>query len=167
MMQTPKKHKSVKEREESPTGVQLWLVLMKAFHALSAFASETLRNSGLSDSEFRVLEALLHKGKLPVNEIGAKVFLAPGTVSVAVDKLLRLGFVTRVEDKDDRRIRRVDLTTKGRTLIEHIFAAHAARMNELIEVLSPKEARRLADALKTLGKSAASQLDREPGSSVS
>ena len=46
-------------------GVQLWLVLMKAFHSISAYAMHTLRDSGLSDSDFRVLEALLHKGPLP------------------------------------------------------------------------------------------------------
>jgi hypothetical protein len=38
----------------------------------------------LGDSDFRVLEALLHKGPLPVNTLGPKVWLTPGSISVAV-----------------------------------------------------------------------------------
>ena len=43
------------------TGVRVWLVLMKAFHAIAAHAADSLRGTGLGDSDFRVLEALLHK----------------------------------------------------------------------------------------------------------
>jgi MarR family 2-MHQ and catechol resistance regulon transcriptional repressor len=41
----------------------------------------------LGESDFRVLEVLLHKGPMPVNAIGPKVYLNLGSVSVAVDRL--------------------------------------------------------------------------------
>ena len=65
---------------QDTSGVHVWLVLTKAFHALMAQAAESLNLSqaGLGDSEFRVLEVLLHKGPLPVNTIGPKVWLTPG-----------------------------------------------------------------------------------------
>ena len=45
---------------------------------------------GPENSDFRVLELLLHKGlTTPVNAIGPKVNLNPGSVSVAVDRLYR------------------------------------------------------------------------------
>src|SRR6202022_4691788 len=71
------------------SGVHVWLVLMKAYHALAARAEESLSLSetGLGDSDFRVLEALLSKGSMPVNTIGPKVWLTPGSISVAVDRL--------------------------------------------------------------------------------
>src|SRR5881628_3364689 len=94
------------------TGVHLWLVLMKAFHAISAHATATLAETGLGDSDFRVLEALLHKGPLPVNTIGPKVWLTPGSISVAVDRLEKTGLVKRT-NTDDRRVRLVELTAKG------------------------------------------------------
>jgi MarR family transcriptional regulator, 2-MHQ and catechol-resistance regulon repressor len=58
------------------------LVLAKAFRALATHAEESLNLSriGLGDSDFRVLEVLLHKGPLPVNTIGAKVWLTPGSI---------------------------------------------------------------------------------------
>jgi MarR family len=51
-----------------------------------------------------VLEALLHKGPLPVNTIGPKVHRTPGSISVAVDRLLEKGLVSRAESSEDRRV---------------------------------------------------------------
>jgi MarR family transcriptional regulator, 2-MHQ and catechol-resistance regulon repressor len=68
-----------------------------------------LEKSGLGDSDFRVLEVLLHKGPLPVNVIGPKVNLTPGSISVAVERLVAKGLVSRIECSEDRRVRFVDL----------------------------------------------------------
>ena len=48
---------------------------MKAFQALARHAEVSIKQTELADSDFRVLEALLHKGPLPVNTIGPKVLL--------------------------------------------------------------------------------------------
>jgi MarR family 2-MHQ and catechol resistance regulon transcriptional repressor len=61
-----------------------------------------IEKTGISDTDFRVLEALLHKGPLPVNTIGPKVHLTPGSMSVAIDRLLEKGLVSRAESPDDR-----------------------------------------------------------------
>ncbi|MDE1154532.1 MAG: MarR family winged helix-turn-helix transcriptional regulator [Acidobacteriaceae bacterium] len=148
-------------KENDPDGLRIWLLLIKSYHSLLECTAHTLRASGLGDSDFRVLEALLHKGPLPVNTIGAKVFLAPGSISVAVDRLLHNGLVTRDLSTADRRVRMVSLTTKGRDLIEQVFAEHAAQINALTAEMPGKERRRLADSLKWLGKRAAQQLPEQ------
>src|ERR1700745_3012237 len=114
---------------QDTSGVHVWLVLMKTFRALAAVAAKSLHASrtGLGDSDFRVLEALLHKGPLPVNTIGPKVWLTPGSISVAVDRLEEAGLVTR-KNTADRRVRLVELTAKGRALITKTFREHAATM---------------------------------------
>jgi MarR family transcriptional regulator, 2-MHQ and catechol-resistance regulon repressor len=68
---------------------------MKAFQALIPHAAGSIRRTELGDSDFRVLEVLLHKGPLPVNTIGPKVWLTPGSISVAVDRLVKKGLVAR------------------------------------------------------------------------
>lgn len=156
MQETAKIHST-----EGISGTKLWLVLMKAFHAMSSYAAQSISESGLGDSDFRVLEALLHKGPLAVNALGPKVFLTPGSISVAVDRLYKQGLVTRTESAKDRRIRTVALTAKGRRLIEKVFADHAAAMNALAEDLSAKERRRLAEGLKTLGQRATAVSSRK------
>jgi MarR family 2-MHQ and catechol resistance regulon transcriptional repressor len=137
---------------QDTSGVHIWLVLMKAFHALAAHAEESLNlsQSGLGDSDFRVLEVLLHKGPLPVNTIGPKVWLTPGSISVAVDRLENKGLVKR-KNTDDRRVRLVELTARGRTLISKTFRAHAAAMEDAADVLSNEERLMLLRILKKLG----------------
>jgi MarR family 2-MHQ and catechol resistance regulon transcriptional repressor len=136
-------------------GVHIWLIMMKAFNAVSGYANRSFQSHGLGDSDFRVLEALLHKGPLPVNTIGPKVFLTPGSISIAVDRLHGKGLVTRTESGADRRVRVVDLTPKGRDLIATIFSIHAEDMEKLAEILTPTERVQLVNALKRLGKHAA------------
>ena len=135
------------------SGVHVWLVLAKAFHALAADAEQSLNLSGagLGDSDFRVLEVLLHKGPLPVNTIGPIVWLTPGSISVAVDRLEKKALVKR-RNTDDRRVRLVELTAKGRALIAKTFREHAAAMEEAAAVLSKEEGLIVLRLLKKLGK---------------
>lgn len=147
--------RSKAEKSDKVSGTQLWLVLIKAYHSLLGFTEHTLKDSSLGESEFRILEALLHKGPMPVNTIGPKVFLTPGSISVAVDRLLKRGLVTRTNSSEDRRVRVVDLAPSGRRLIEQVFAAHARQVDRLAEVLSAKERRQIVRGLKAFGKAAA------------
>jgi MarR family 2-MHQ and catechol resistance regulon transcriptional repressor len=134
------------------SGVHVWLVLMKAFQALMPHAAESIERTELGDSDFRVLEALLHKGPLPVNTLGPKVWLTPGSISVAVDRLVKKGFVLRKDHPRDRRVRQVELTAKGRALITRGFREHAAAMEKVVGVLSKNERLTLLRLLKKLGK---------------
>jgi MarR family 2-MHQ and catechol resistance regulon transcriptional repressor len=150
---------SMKQKRTKPTkdssGVHLWLVFMKAFQALIPHAAESIKRTDLGDSDFRVLEALLHKGPLPVNTVGPKVWLTPGSISVAVDRLVKKGLVSRKGHAADRRVRQVELTPKGRALITRGFGEHAAAMENIAGVLSESERLTLLRLLKKLGKHAA------------
>ena len=143
-----------KQMQDS-SGVHVWLVLMKSFQALIPHAEESIKRTELGDSDFRVLEALLHKGPLPVNTVGPKVWLTPGSISVAVDRLVKKGLVSRKDHADDRRVRQVELTAKGRALIMRGFREHAEAMEDVVKVLSKKERLTLLRLLKKLGKHAA------------
>jgi MarR family 2-MHQ and catechol resistance regulon transcriptional repressor len=147
------KPKRVTKSQDS-SGVHVWLVFMKAFQALMPHAADSIERTELGDSDFRVLEALLHKGPLPVNTVGPKVWLTPGSISVAVDRLVKKGLVSRNDHPGDRRVRQVELTGKGRALITRGFREHAAAMETVVSVLSKNERLTLLRLLKKLGKHA-------------
>src|SRR6267154_578558 len=105
-----------------------WLVMMKAMRALTRYAAAGIEETGLGLSDFGVLEALLHKGPLPVNNIGPIVDLTPGSISIAVDRLFAKGLVSRVESAEDRRVRIVALTARGKALIDSAFRKHSGQM---------------------------------------
>jgi MarR family 2-MHQ and catechol resistance regulon transcriptional repressor len=138
----------------------VWLVMLKAMRALTRYATAGIEGTGLGDSDFRVLEVLLHKGPLPVNTIGPIVDLTPGSISIAVDRLVAKGLVSRVESTEDRRVRIVALTSQGRELIVPAFRKHAGQMKGVFSELSPEELRGFELALKKVGKRAAALMEQ-------
>ena len=132
--------------------------MIKAMRALTRYAAAGIEDTGLGDSDFRVLEVLLHKGPLPVNTIGPIVDLTPGSISVAVDRLFEKGLVSRVESIEDRRVRIVAFTPRGKNLIVPAFRKHASQIRRVFSDLGPEELRDLELALKKVGKRAAALL---------
>src|SRR5215469_7446150 len=131
----------------------VWLVMMKAMRALTRYAAADIEETGLGLSDFGVLEVLLHKGPLPVNTIGPIVDLT-GSISIAVDRLFAKGLVTRVESTEDRRVRIIALTPRGKDLIVRAFGKYSGQMRRVFSELSPEELRGLEVALKKVGKRA-------------
>jgi MarR family transcriptional regulator, 2-MHQ and catechol-resistance regulon repressor len=139
----------------------VWLVMMKAMRALTRYAAAGIEDTGLGDSDFRVLEVLLHKGPLPVNTIGPIVDLTPGSISIAVQRLVAKGLVTRVESAKDRRVRIVALSPRGKHLILSAFQKHSGQISRVFSELSHEELDRLEVALKKVGKRAAALMEQK------
>jgi MarR family transcriptional regulator, 2-MHQ and catechol-resistance regulon repressor len=144
--------KNVRDGSAGKTSTpHVWLVMWKAVHAIARQVDADLQRCGLSNTDFRVLEALLHKGPLPVNVIGPKVALTAGAISVAVDRLERRGLVQRVEGDRDKRIRIVALTKAGEKVISPVYRHHAALLERLLDPLSEAERASLVTMLKAVG----------------
>ncbi len=142
-------HASASEKTDA---THVFLILWKAYRAIFAKSEESRKNVGLGDSDFRVLEVLLHKGPLPVNVIGEKVELTTGSTTTAVDRMEAKWLVVRKNHPDDRRIRLVELTGKGRRLIEKAYAQHFVNMEKAMRSLSREDRAELIALLKRLGK---------------
>jgi MarR family transcriptional regulator, 2-MHQ and catechol-resistance regulon repressor len=78
----------------------------------------------------------------------------PGSVSVAVDRLYKKGFVSRVESSQDRRVRTVSLTEKGRKMFVPLFRRHAALIKRAFQDVSSEELPQLELILKKVGERA-------------
>ena len=152
------KHLDIKLNRETD-GVHLWLVLWKTTRALEARAAASIVSLGMCWSDFGVLEALLHKGPLAVNELGAKVLLTSGSITTAIDRLERRGMVERENDPRDRRTRLVRLTEAGKEVIRQAFAEHKRDMEQAAAPLNPKERAMLLKLLRQLGHG--SDLEKE------
>jgi MarR family 2-MHQ and catechol resistance regulon transcriptional repressor len=138
------------------SGVHLWLVLWKASRAVQAYAEKSITDLEMCGSDFGVLEVLLHKGPLPVNEIGKKIFLTSGSITVAVDRLEQKALVERRAHGTDRRARVVHLTREGKKVITRIYGQHATDLEQLASAsLTVKERATLIRLLKKIGYEAA------------
>ncbi len=128
---------------------------MKAHRALERVAIRSIETAGVGLSDFGVLELLLHKGSRPVNEIGRRIGLSSGAITIAVDRLAAQGLVVREPHPTDRRARIVCLSARGRRRAAALFAAHQAAMDEAGATLGTVERGTLVRLLKKLGTSVA------------
>jgi len=121
---------------------------------MEAHAHGSIVSMGLCASDFGVLEALLHKGPLPVNVLGKKLLLTSGSMTAAVDRLVARSLVERADHPSDRRVRVVALTAKGRKLITSAFARHESDLNAVVSILTRDERSNLVALLRKLGQRA-------------
>ena len=151
----------MREGRNRPQALHAWLIVLKTWQSMSRYLLPALLKEGLGESDFRVLEILLHKGPMPVNAIGPKVYLNPGSVSVAVDRLYKKGLVNRVECGEDRRVRTVSLTQKGRQMFVPLFRRHTALIQRAFQDISSEELEQLEVVLKKIGRRAESLAEKK------
>lgn len=134
----------------------LWIVLARSYHAIAAYIEQSLAAQRIGLSDFMALEVLLHKGPLSMSAIGAKILLANASMTAAIDRLDRLGLVTRQGSDCDRRVRLVDLTPAGRTLITQLYEQHAKELETIMADLPEADRQQLRRGLRTIGLAARS-----------
>jgi len=133
------------------TGSHIRLVLWKAAKAVDRVDRDSIRQTGLSLSDFAIMEALLHKGPLPINQIGEKVLLSSGSMTAAVNRLEKVGHVQRIQDPSDGRCFHVHLTKSGRRLVSKAFRQHAQNLEKAAGALTDDERNELVRLLKKIG----------------
>lgn len=132
-------------------GMAVVTSVMRAQQVLLARADAVLGGFGLTFARFEVLTLLsfTRHGELPMGKLGARLQVHPASVTSAVDRLERQGFVERRPHPTDGRTTLAVLTAEGRT----VAAEAGARLNaEVFEALGigPDEAGTLFGLLARL-----------------
>ena len=135
-------------------GAHIRLVLGRAAKAVEKVDRASIADTGLNISDFSIMEALLHKGALPVNTIGEKVLLTSGSMTAAINRLEQKKLVKRIRDPSDGRIFYVHLTRPGKKLIQAAFNRHKRNLDRIVDILSLEERKALIRLLKKIGKHA-------------
>lgn len=109
------------------------------------------REFGLTESQIAVLEALKHLGPLPQGELCRKMLRSGSNLTTVVDNLERDGLVNRTRAESDRRIQIVQLTAKGRELVDRALPVHVDRITRTMGALEPEEQHELGRLCRKLG----------------
>lgn len=126
--------------------------LTRAANAARSHVSRHLGDSGLTLSQFAVLEALYHLGPMSLSDIAQKILTTGGNLTMVVGNLEKQGLAHRRKSPEDRRVLIVALSGKGKALMRKLFPAHAAAILEYMGALSPAEQERLGNLCRKLGK---------------
>jgi DNA-binding MarR family transcriptional regulator len=87
---------------------------------------------------------------LTLKELAERIKLSLPAASRTIDDLVRRGFVERHEDMDDRRMKRVSVTDRGRHVIRKLNAARLNGLEQFAQTLTDDERHALGDALQAL-----------------
>ena len=126
--------------------------LMRAANALRMQATHQLDSTGLTLSQFAVLEALYHLGPMSLNEVARKILTTGGNLTMVAGNLEKQGLVNRRCSEKDARVYILSLSPKGKKLIGEIFPAHAASITDAVEALTAKEQKKLGELCRKLEK---------------
>jgi len=125
---------------------------MRAANAARAHASRNLGDSGLTLTQFAVLEALYHLGAMSLSEIAAKVLTTGGNLTMVAGNLERDELVERQRSPSDARVQVLHLSPKGKALMRRIFPLHAAAIAEFMSLLAGAEQEALGELCRKLGQ---------------
>ena len=143
---------SQSQRSQERLALVTYVKLMRAANSARNLASHSLIDTGVTLTQFAVLEALYHLGPMSLSDIAQKVLTTGGNLTMVVGNLERQGLARRQRAPEDGRVLIVVLTAKGKALIRQIFPRHAAAIAEFLSALSPQEQAQLGDLCRKLGK---------------
>jgi DNA-binding MarR family transcriptional regulator len=106
-----------------------------------------ITEAGLTLPQWVTLNLLHWAGAQSVTGIAEKLGLTSATASHLVERLVKAKFVERTEDPEDRRLKRVEISAAGRTLVTKMEAFKQREWEARIAELSPQARLELEHAL--------------------
>jgi DNA-binding MarR family transcriptional regulator len=136
----------------SDLSIKLGALLLRCMGGASSEVFKVIDESGLTFSQMKVLVELeaADEDARTVTALSEELGISAASASRAADGLVRKKLATRVEDPDDRRVRRLALTAKGRELADRIISARLAGLAEFTDSLESDERKKLEAALDAL-----------------
>lgn len=138
------------EDEARRRRVELNDLLTGTFNSIVRIEERALDNritKGLSITDMHTIAAVGLHEENPMSVVAARLGVTLATLTTAVNRLEREGFVRRVRAEDDRRKMMLSLTTKGRKVYRVHSLFHQRMVDDALAGLTEQEERVLASAL--------------------
>lgn len=123
--------------------------------------SQYAKSTGLSMPQFSILMQLHHKGPCGMSQISERFDISNAAASQLAEKLVQNKYIERAEDPNDRRAKVLQLTPKGKELINAGVTERYRWMDELMKSLSTNEKEKIYEALTILTEKAKEVENRE------
>jgi len=101
-------------------------------------------------AQFRVLEITSREPQWRMSDLAHRMALSPGSLTLMMDRLIEDGLISRGRSQDDRRVVIVQVTPKGRAMLEERRRVLHARVAAEIGKLPVQERSELAQAMGTI-----------------
>jgi len=127
--------------------------ISRASRQLERALARNFARFGLTNASYDVLASLRRAGppyRLSPTQLYQTLMISSGTMTNRLDQLEQAGLVQRLPDPGDRRGVMVELTPRGRELVDTVVEAHAATELDLVSIFTDEEKECLASTLRKL-----------------
>ena len=112
---------------------QICFRLYTAARLITQAYTPILNTLGITYPQYLVLMVLWEKDSQPVNDIAHRLLLETNTVTPLLQRMEKLGIVTRKKGEQDKRQQIVSLTEKGKEMEEEAYKIIPARMGNKLK----------------------------------
>jgi DNA-binding MarR family transcriptional regulator len=132
--------------------LRLGSLMLCSMHSDGGAVIRAIDESGLTFSQMKALVSLASTPEEPmtVKNVSERVGLSLASASRTVDELVKRSLATRVEDPEDRRVRRISLTAEGQEIADLLLEARIGGLENFVSTLSATERKKLDAALEVL-----------------
>ncbi len=131
------------------------LLFVDVFNDILQIEEKALKDAGLDNlsvKEVHVLEAIALSTEPTMSRVASRLRVTIGTLTTAVNTLVKKNYVERVDCKDDRRVVRLKLTETGQNAFDVHMKFHEDFVSKSLDGLSEAEVETLANSLTNLRK---------------
>ena len=127
--------------------------LVSVFNDILTIEESELKKSQFNDlsiTEMHTIEAIGMYKKKTSSEVAKELSITVGTLTVAINNLVKKGYVERLRSEDDRRVVKLGLTKKGKLLFRVHQHFHREMVKNILKGMEQEEEQALLRALKNL-----------------
>jgi len=133
------------------TELKIFIGMSRALNKINRATNKIYTKYGLTSGQFAVLEVLYHKGELSVGEVQEKILSTSGTIPVIVKNLEKEGFLQKSNDESDKRRFILQITQKGKELMDIIYPENEEIIISMINVWNKEEQELILNYLRKFG----------------
>ncbi len=128
-------------------------MLVRLFRSVNVIEERAIRTGEYKDvtaNDMHVMEAIGMDGMKNMTRVARSLEVTTGTLTIAVNSLVRKGYVDRVRSEEDRRVVLISLSDKGKRAYLHHSRFHERMISAVVEELTDEEQQVLGKALTKL-----------------
>lgn len=131
---------------------ELLVVLFKDINEIEEKAIRTGQYKNMTANDMHVIEAIGLNGAKNMSAVAKALDVTTGTLTIAINSLVKKNYVERVRSEEDRRVVLVSLTPKGRKAFYHHKKFHDDMIEQIVKQLDEPEKQVLEKTLTTLAE---------------
>lgn len=131
---------------------KVMVALVKASELFKKDSDAIFKNYGLTFSQYNVLRVLNNStnGQNTVSMASRIMIVSSPNMTGIAKRLEKNGFIIRKNDTNDERVTLLEITPKGKKVLENIRTAHYGNINSYLKGFSENDKKRLLENLKQI-----------------